>query len=333
MNKQIYKKRPGKKVVIYTTGGTINSSYDRRSAKITPGTTDKNVLDMISSDDNEFAIELNEYSNLPGPHLTPQFAFQLARDIDHTLEKKDVAGVVVLQGTDTLDEISYMVHLVQNSQKPTVFTGAMKSYNEPYEDALGNVIGAVRVAADKEFVGKGVLVFFNEEIFSAEEVVKYHANNVAAFRSLHGPIGNVFNDQIIHIRTPLFTRLGPVSRIEQKVELIKVVSGMDDTLIRAALSSGARGIVIEGFGAGNVPPSIVPAIREAVSRNIPVVVCSRCYDGIAIGVYDYEGGGARLKQYGVIHGGAMSGHKARIKLMVLLGLAKSLEEIQSCFKI
>jgi L-asparaginase len=94
---------------------------------------------------------------------------------------------------------------------------------------------------------------------------------------------------------------------------------MDDTFLRAAMDKGARGLVIVAFGRGNVPPSIMPAIREATSRGILVAIASRCATGRASARYGYEGGGLALQQAGAVLAGDLSGAKARLLAMIVLG--------------
>jgi L-asparaginase len=110
----------------------------------------------------------------------------------------------------------------------------------------------------------------------------------------------------------------PVAGIEERVALVKVVTGMDDALIRAALAGGARGLVIEGSGAGNVPDSVVPGIAAALAAGCPVVLVSRSPFGLLSPTYGTPGGGKSLRDLGVILGQGLNGPKARIRLMVAL---------------
>lgn len=104
------------------------------------------------------------------------------------------------------------------------------------------------------------------------------------------------------------------------MDLHVLAAGSDDRLVRASLASGARGLVLEGTGAGNVPPAVLPGIRAALRRRIPVVLVSRCGAGRVAPLYGFEGGGARLAAMGVVLAGDLGGPKARIGLMVALGL-------------
>ncbi len=107
-----------------------------------------------------------------------------------------------------------------------------------------------------------------------------------------------------------------------------MAAGIDGGLIRSSIARGVRGLVIEATGVGNVPPTVVPAIRKAISRRIAVVAVSRCPEGSVAPAYGYEGGGQKLRDLGVIFGGDLAGQKARIKLMVALGVTSDRSELR-----
>jgi L-asparaginase len=111
-----------------------------------------------------------------------------------------------------------------------------------------------------------------------------------------------------------------------------MAAGVDDALLRASVARGARGIVIEATGAGNVPPGALPGIEAAIASRIPVVVVSRCFSGRVAPVYGYDGGGQMLRELGVIFGGDLPGQKARIKLMVALGISAEPADVRRMFE-
>jgi L-asparaginase len=111
-----------------------------------------------------------------------------------------------------------------------------------------------------------------------------------------------------------------------------MATGVDDGLIRASLARGARGLVVEATGAGNVPPAALPGLRAAVGAGVPVVVVSRCAEGPVAPIYGYEGGGRTLREIGVILGGDLPGPKARIKLMVALGMSSEPSQVRRLFE-
>ena len=263
-------------------------------------------------------VELMDYLNVPSPFMTPQMMFDLAKMID--LKIIDYDGVVVTHGTDTLEESAFLCDLVLTTRKPVVFTAAMRSGNDLGLDGPRNIIGSVRVASHHDSMDKGVLVVMNDEIHTARDVVKSDTGKVDAFMSMgYGPLGNVDPDIVIYHRSTLYRESVWTDQLDTRVDLIKAVAGMDSKFIRCSIDSGAVAIVIEAFGRGNLPPSVIPEIKEAIDRNILVVIASRTYTGRVLPEYGYEGGGKHLHELGAILAGDMKGVKIRLKLMALFG--------------
>jgi len=321
------------KVAIIVTGGTILSTYNPETKQIKLDKTGEQLLSELPALKEHYSIELVNYSSMPSPQFTPQFALELADKIEEMIRRPDIRGVVVIQGTDTLEEMAYLCYLLVKADKPVVFTGSMKSMHELYADSLGNLYGAVFVAASEGARNRGVMVYFNQSIISPRYVVKTNANNVASFQAPEiGPMGAVTDERIcfFHPATaqPNYDR--PKS-MTSNVQLIKSSFGMDDLLLRACIEQGVDGIVIEGFGAGNVAPKFVPTLQDAIARDIPVVVVSRCIGGFAGSSYDYYGGGAHLKDLGVICGYNLGGLRARLKLILLHSTNNDLNFIRQAF--
>ena len=321
------------KVAVIVTGGTILSTYNPETKQIKLDKTGEQLLSELPALRDRYSIELIEFSNIPSPHFTPQIILELVDKIEEMIFRPDICGVVVLQGTDTLEEVSYLCYLLTKADKPVVFTGSMKSMHELYADSLGNLYGAFFVAASEQARNRGVMVYFNQNILSPRYVVKTNANNVASFQAPEtGPMGAVANEQIYFYHPHANqTHYGRSENITANVQLIKASFNADDLLLRACIDRRVDGIVIEGLGAGNVPPSFIPAIQEAIELKIPVVVVSRCIGGFAATAYDYHGGGAHLKRLGVISGQNLGGVRARLKLMVLLSINNDLEYIKQEF--
>jgi L-asparaginase len=142
----------------------------------------------------------------------------------------------------------------------------------------------------------------------------------------------VDKDRIIVARRPSRREQITTKHLEERIEIIKLAAGADGRLINFALDDGARGLVIEGLGRGNVPVAALPAIERAIGLGVPVVITSRCPRGRVLDTYAYEGAGRQLKRMGAILGGLLPSHKARIKLMVALGAGWSVEQIRESFE-
>jgi L-asparaginase len=110
-----------------------------------------------------------------------------------------------------------------------------------------------------------------------------------------------------------------------------MAAGGEGSALRHSLRRGARGLVIEGTGAGNVPPAVVPILRGAIRAGRTIVLVSRCPEGRVTPAYGFVGGGLRLLEMGVILAPGLPGPKARIKLMVALGYTRDPAELARVF--
>lgn len=230
--------------------------------------------------------------------------------------------MVVTHGTDTLEETAFFLDLTTPSTIPVVVTGAMRSSNEIGADGNYNFLSAVRVAASDQARGMGCLVVMNDEIHTARFVTKTHTTNVSTFRTpSFGPIGLVTkNGPRFFLKNCCKKGWPDRSRGGERLSA-QAYAGMDGTLFDA-LPKETAGLVIEALGAGNLPPATLPALQRLLQRGVPVVLVSRCFNGMAEDIYDYEGGGVGLKQMGVTFCQGLNGQKARIKLIV--GLSSGL---------
>ncbi len=319
------------RVVIYTTGGTIQCSKDAISGKVTPAMTGVQMLERLTALRERFEIEVKEIFNMPGSDLTLEDGLTLARSLRETEEREDIDGIVVLQGTDTMDEIPYFINVTVPCRKPVVFTGSMKSSHDLYSDALGNVCGAATVASDPQSAGRGVLVYFNETIFSADDVNKYHSSRIDAFRSPLGPLGSIVEDRVRYYRSSRQGAVYPAERVDIKVPIMKCYAGVSREIFDYLVAAGSRAIVIEGYGTGNIPYYLSDPVREAVGSGVIVVVTTRCVDGESYACYNYVGGGAQMEEFGVILSGELNAIKSRILLIVMLASGRTVEEIREAF--
>ena len=321
-----------KKVVVVSTGGTIAMKHDPEAGGAVPAVTGVELVNAVPPLGDVCPLEVVEFSNIPSPHMTPSLMWKLSKKVDAILAEQDVAGLVITHGTDTLEETAYLLDLTLTSDKPVCLTAAMRHADGISPDGGKNILCAVQTAATEEAAGKGVLVVMNEEIHAAREVTKTHSGNVKTFASpFWGPVGYVDEGRVIFRRESLYReKVRPASLVEE-VYLVKMAAGSDDLLLNHLAEKKVKGIVIEGFGRGNVPLSSIPGIKAALKARIPVVLTTRVLGGRVLDVYGYEGGAKHLKELGVIMGGEISGQKARIKLMLILGLTSDPEEIQTYF--
>lgn len=320
------------KVVMIFTGGTIAMKVDPDMDAAIPAVGSGELMNMVR-DVNEVAdIETIDFANIPSPHMTPKIMLELSKVVKENISREDVSGVVITHGTDTLEETAYFLDLIVNTNKPIILVGAMKNNSELGYDGAANIAAAIYTACNPDSKNKGVLAVMNNEIFAAKDVTKTNTVALDTFKSPElGPIGIVSNNEVIFYRNVLNRQYIDTDTIENKVALIKTVAGMEPDIIDFFIGKEYKGLVIEALGCGNLPPAMVPGIKRAIDTNIPVVLVSRCINGRVEPVYGYEGGGKELKNLGVILGGNLLGHKARIKLMLILGTTDNIEEIRSIF--
>ena len=318
-----------KRILIITTGGTIAMRYESEVG-VVPSNGLIELLNTFEPLNTVAEIAVKEFSNLPSPHITPQKMLELAKEVDQLIDSFD--GVVITHGTDTLEETAYLLDLVLKTRKSVVFTAAMRSGNAIGLDGPRNIISAVRVAAHESSVDKGVLVVLNDEIHTARDVMKADTSMVNSFVSPgYGKIGYVDTDDIIYHCKNIYRENIWTDKIDSNVDLIKVTTGMDDRFLRASLLAGAKGIVLEAFGRGNIPPNLLPTLRTMIHQGIIVVIVSRVTTGRVLPEYGYVGGCKDLVDSGAILGGDLKGPKARIKLMCLLGKYEMVDFVKRMF--
>ncbi|RHW39333.1 asparaginase [Lysinibacillus yapensis] len=304
-----------KHILILHTGGTISMKMDEGGAVLP---NDRNPLIGVSEQLAKYAnVKEKEVFNYPSPHITPKVMLELRNVIVQYANDNEVDGVVITHGTDTLEETAYFLDLTTKFSFPIVLTGAMRSSNELGADGIYNLVEAVRVACSDDARDKGVLVVMNDEIHQAFNITKTSTSSVNTFQSpQYGPIGLV-TKKTVHIhQAPVNRSYVEVNSIKKRVALLKVYAGMERDLIEAILDLQYDGIVLEGLGQGNVPPDVAIGIEKLIKANIPVILVSRCFNGIAEGVYGYEGGGKSLEDMGVIFANGINGQKARLKLLI-----------------
>ncbi|QXM06318.1 asparaginase [Crassaminicella indica] len=325
-------KNPNKVAVVFT-GGTISMKIDPRISAAIPALSSEEIMSMVTNIDKYADIEIVNFDRIPGPHMTPKKMMKLSKLVKKLILREDITGVVVTHGTDSLEETAYLLDLTINSTKPIIIVGAMRNSSELGYDGSSNLSAAICTAISEQAKNKGVLIVMNNELNAASEVTKTHTLSLDTFKSMEfGPLGIVDNDEVIFYRDITKHAHIETATIETNVDLIKTAVGMDARLIKYCVDSGAKGIIIEAMGRGNVPPAMVEGIQYAIDHNVIIVMVSRCPMGRVLDTYGYEGAGRHLRNLGVILGGNLPGQKARIKLMLALSITKERKIIKEIFE-
>lgn len=273
---------------------------------------------------------------VPSPHMNFRDLHDLARAATAAITD-GCDGVVITQGTDTIEEIAYGLDLMVAQDAPIVVTGAMRNASMPGAEGPANLLSAIMTAASPEARGLGTLVIMNDEIHAARFVRKAHTASTATFRSPHtGPLGWIAERDIRILVRPAeqFHITVPDDADTPAVCLWKVGLGDDGRLLEALPQVGYAGVVLEGFGGGHLTQEIAkPGRLEELMSAMPVVLVSRAGNGEVLrGTYGgFAGSETDLIARGVIFGGALDGPKARVLLTLLLMRGANHAEIQDVF--
>ena len=303
-----------KKILVLHTGGTISMQADATGAVVT---SQDNPMNHVSNPLEGIEVHTLDFFNLPSPHIKPKHMLALYHKIKEEADNYD--GVVITHGTDTLEETAYFLDTMKIPPIPIVLTGAMRSSNELGSDGVYNYLSALRVASDDKAADKGVLVVMNDEIHAAKYVTKTHTTNVSTFQTpTHGPLGLIMKQEILYFKTAEPRVRFDLDCIQGLVPIISAYAGMTDELIDMLDLEQLDGLVIQAFGAGNVPKETAQKLENLLQKGIPVALVSRCFNGIAEPVYAYQGGGVQLQESGVLFVKELNAQKARLKLLIAL---------------
>jgi L-asparaginase len=242
-------------------------------------------------------------------------------------------GVVITQGTDTLEETAFQLDLLLDVGQPVVVTGALRNPALPGADGGANLLAAIRVAAAPAAAGLGVLVVMNDEIHAARFVRKTHTHRPSAFASpAAGPLGWIAED-----RVRIALRLAePAPTIGWRGEppdtpLVTLGLSTPTAALGPYLEHPPAGLVIAGFGVGHAPSWTAPTIG-ALAAKLPVVLASRVGAGeVFRGAYGYPGSETDLLGRGCIGAGYLDAFKARVLLALLLGEGADRQRIVEVF--
>ena len=314
-----------KKILVLHTGGTISMQADDSGAVVT---SQDNPMNHVSNPLEGVEVHALDFFNLPSPHIKPKHMLALYQKIKEEADHYD--GFVITHGTDTLEETAYFLDTMEVPHKPIVLTGAMRSSNELGSDGVYNYLSALRVVSDDKAADKGVLVVMNDEIHAAKYVTKTHTTNVSTFQTpTHGPLGLIMKHEILYFKTAEPRVRFDLDRIQGLVPIIPVYAGMTEELLDLLPVDLLDGLIIQAFGAGNVPKETSQKLNALIQEGLPIALVSRCFNGIAEPVYAYEGGGVCLQKAGVFFVKELNAQKARLKLLIAINAGLTGEELRA----
>lgn len=325
---------------LITTGGTIASRLDPDTGAAVAVDGPEELVAAVPGLDDFGPIEVDEVARVNSWNLTPDHMAQVARRARTALLEDGVDGVVVTHGTDTVEETAYLTDLLAGAATERggiVFTCAMRHAAELGADGPRNLLDAARTATHPDARGRGALLVVNGEVHAARWVTKTATTYLSTFASPdRGPVGRLMGDAPrFDLPTPPRPPVGALAAgagIDPHVAVVTTATGQDDAVLRWWVDEQhVHGLVVEGTGAGNVPGTMAPGVAYALEQGVPVVLTSRVPRGATLGTYGGPGGGATLTELGVIHANGLPTAKARLALMVALGIDRDVETVRRWF--
>ncbi|MCX2697436.1 asparaginase [Ochrobactrum chromiisoli] len=289
-------------VAVIATGGTIASKRGEDGAS-TPTLNGGDLLATLAGRDASLrAIDLMAKDS---SSLTLIDMQAISDAVQVQLDDPQISGIVVLHGTDSMEETALLVHLQRHISKPVIFTGAQFTADHPDADGPANLATAIRLAADPASRDKGVVIAFGGRIVPAWGAFKYSSDHADAFRSVRA------------LKTPDGIHL-PAPVAGKRIDIVAIHPGCDDLHIQASIQAGTDGIILAALGSGNANAAIVEAVKQCSKHNIPVVVSSRVPTGVLVAGYGGGGGGFDLVTAGAIHSQTLRPGQARILLASMI---------------
>ena len=322
----------GPRVVLFALGGTISMA----------GQDGRGVIARLAGRDlvgsagalGADRIDVRDAAAVPSANLTFGDLLDVVDEAAAAVAG-GVSGIVLTQGTDTLEETAFLVDSVWPHGAPFVLTGAMRNPALPGADGPANLQAAVLVAASAAARGRGALVVFNDDIHAARYVRKTHSTSTATFSSPDtGAIGHVvervprFLAQVAP-RTPI-TGLARDRLAATRVALYTMTLD-DDGMLLGQLAGSYHGLVVAGFGAGHVPAALAPVLGD-LAATMPVVLTSRTGAGPVLSdTYGAIGSERDLASRGLINGGFVHPYQARVLLRLLVAQGAPASAVATAF--
>lgn len=306
-------------VTVLTLGGTI---------AMAPGTS-PGVVPTLSGDDLIAAvpaladvaqIRVHNFLQLPSAHLSYENLESLAATIQ-SLADQGQDGIVITQGTDTIEETAFALDVLLDLDIPVVITGAMRNPSVPGADGPANLLAAVTVASSPQARRCGCLVVMNDEIHAARFVRKAHTGRTDAFKSdVCGRIGWIAEQRaFIGTVPPRKLAIAMSSQVRNvRIGFATFTLGDDGKAIRSLAAATPDGLIVAAPGGGHVNPAVADVLEE-VARKMPVILASRTGVGNVLQhTYGYVGAEIDLQQRGLITAGWLDGLKTKVLLTLLL---------------
>ncbi|MCW8275684.1 asparaginase [Pseudomonas sp. PCH199] len=308
------------KLAIAALGGTVSMQARNAGEGVIPTVSGETLLTSIPELATLALVNIETLGMLPSASLDFELLLSVLSWAKFQV-KQGAVGVVIIQGTDTLEEAATFFDYLWPHDFPLVLTGAMRSAAQPGADGPANLLDACRVALAANSRQRGVQVVMNGQIHQACSVRKTDSLALQAFSSpVAGPTGLLLEDRACYLRPPRQRMVLPLpQKTTQKVAMLEASLSADTLLLENIIALGYDGLVIAGFGAGHVSQRWATVI-EHIAEKIPVIIATRTGSGSTAKVsYGFAGGEMDLIRKGASMAGFLCPRKARILLWLLLG--------------
>ncbi len=318
------------RIAIVFTGGTIAMRAD--ASGNVPTLRGEDLLAAVPGLDAIAEIEPIDWGLVPASHLSFEQVLDIGHVLADRLSRPEVDGVVVVQGTDVIEETAFAWDLLPLPAKPVIVVGAMRSASQDAYDGPENLRNAVAAAADPRLAGQGVIVAMAGELHGADDVRKTHTHAHATFQSPNaGRLGLVTDGRVTVLRRRDWLGLPRVpAAAALPVPVLSVV--LDAVPVVAASPASPAGLVVAAAGGGNTPPAYLEVARPFIDEGVPVVLTTRCPSGRPMPGYGFPGGSSQWWEAGALFSGTLDALKARVLLALGLGTGLSKVEFRTLFE-
>ena len=328
-------------ILLIYTGGTIGmvKDYQTNALKAFNFNQIKEKIPELNLLDCRIKTKVFD-KPIDSSNMSPKYWVKIANIIERNYDNFD--GFVILSGTDTMSyTASAISFMLENLNKPVIFTGSQLPIGDLRTDAKENLITAIQIAGT-QFNNKPKIVevclYFEYKLYRANRTTKVSSSQFNAFHSHNfPPLGEsgvhlAFNESLLRKADPnknLIVR----KRIEDNIVILKLFPGITKQVVQSILDiTGLRGVVLETYGSGNAPTDkwFIDLLKVSIKNKIPIVNVTQCINGsVLLGYYETS---SILKEIGIISGKDITTESAIAKMKYLLGEGILFKDFKAIFE-